>query len=300
MSAVQNASQLLAVGQMCACVDVEENFKTCTALAKKAAARHASILSLPECFAFMGEKDTDLLDFARPVQSDLLKRFQKLAKDNHLWLSLGGLQAIEDGAGKSINSHLLINHEGNLVEQYNKVHLFDVDIPGGPKLLESEATHSGDTLCVANTPIGKVGLSICYDLRFPEFFLALTRMGAEVLFIPAAFTLETGKEHWEVLLRARAIENQCYVAAAAQRGRHNARRHSYGHAMIVDPWGSVIAQCTDRTDICVAEVDLSYVENVRKRMPLWQHRHPNLYGQVGIPDDKLGEDDKLPVDSSND
>jgi len=288
MSTSPAPAPLLAVGQMNASSDVEENFATCTQLVKKAQARHVSVLSLPECFAFMGEKDTDLLDFAKPTDSDLVQRYQKLAKDHGIWLSLGGLQAIDERAltdekVKSINAHLLINAEGEVVEQYNKIHLFDVDIPGGPRLLESIATYSGERIVVADSPVGKLGLSVCYDLRFPELYLAMNRMGATCMLVPAAFTLETGKEHWEVLLRARAIENQCYVAAAAQRGKHNSRRYSYGHAMIVDPWGTVVAQCTDRTDICVAEIDPDFVANVRQRMPLWQHRHPDLYGEVGLP-----------------
>lgn len=270
----------LAVGQMCATGDVEENFGTCERLVKKAAARGANMLSLPECFAFIGEKDTDLLDFAQPIESPLVERYRMLAKDHGIWLSLGGLQEKVDGLPKAANAHLVIDAEGTLVSVYRKIHLFDVDIPGGPRLLESKATVGGEKLVVTDTPVGKVGLSVCYDLRFAEQYLALTQMGAQVLLIPAAFTLPTGKEHWEPLLRARAIETQCYVAAAAQRGRHNSRRESYGHAMIVDPWGSIVAQCSDREDIAVAEIDLDYVDNVRKRMPVFEHRRPAIYGSV--------------------
>ncbi len=176
----------------------------------------------------------------------------------------------------------MINAKGELVDVYRKIHPFDVDIPGGPRLLESKATIGGQKLVVSDTPIGQVGLTICYDLRFAEQYLALTKLGAQVMLVPAAFTLPTGKEHWEALLRARAIETQCYVAAAAQRGTHNSRRESYGHAMIIDPWGSVVAQCTDREDIAVAEIDLDYVASVRTRMPVFEHRHPSIYGTVGL------------------
>jgi predicted amidohydrolase len=129
--------------------------------------------------------------------------------------------------------------------------------------------------------VGKLGLSICYDLRFPEQYVALTKLGAEVLLIPAAFTATTGKAHWETLLRARAIENQCYVAAAAQYGVHNIRRHSHGEAMIIDPWGAVVARCSDGVGIAVADVDLDYLADVRGRIPCPQHRRPEVYGDVG-------------------
>lgn len=278
-----HAPQLLAVGQMTATADVEQNLATCSQLVQKAARRGAALLSLPECFAYIGEKDTDLLEFARPIQSPLIDRYRALAKANGLWLSLGGFQERSEGAPKATNAHLLINAEGELVADYRKIHLFDVDIPSGPKLLESKSTQGGTQLVTAASPVGQLGLSVCYDLRFPELYLSLAQLGAQVLLIPAAFTLTTGKEHWHTLLRARAIETQCYVAAAAQTGKHNARRHSYGHALIVDPWGTVVAECADRTDIAVAEIDLSYLKSVRERMPVWEHRRPDVYGQVGRP-----------------
>ncbi len=271
---------LIAVGQMTATHEVEKNFETCRALVAQAKERGAKLLSLPECFAFLGAKDTDLLSFMRPLDDELVDRYRALAKEHGLWLSLGGFQERGPDEQHAYNTHLLVDDAGELVSVYRKLHLFDVDIPGGPRLLESKATARGDSLVVKGTPVGKVGMSICYDLRFAELYLALRKRGAEVLLVPAAFTSTTGKAHWETLLRARAIETQCYVAAAAQHGRHNERRESHGEAMIIDPWGAVLARCGEGTGVAVADVDLAYLEGVRRRLPVLEHRRPEVYGAI--------------------
>lgn len=271
----------IAVAQMTSTHDVEKNFETCRQLVQQAKERGARLVSLPENFAFLGEKDGDVLGQKRPLESDLVKRYRALAAEHHLWLSLGGFA--EDGPDErhAYNAHLLVDDEGGLRAVYRKLHLFDVDLADGTSLRESNGIAAGDDVVVADSPVGKLGLSICYDLRFAELYLALTKLGAEVLLVPAAFTATTGKAHWETLLRARAIENQAYVAAAAQFGRHNPRRESHGNAMIVDPWGAVIARCSDGTGVAVADVDLGYIERVRGRVPVLQHRRPEVYGEVG-------------------
>lgn len=270
----------IAVGQMTATHDVENNFRTCAKLVRDAKDRDATVLSLPECFAFIGEKDTDLLDFMRPLDSELIERYRELARTHEIWLSLGGFQEQSAVPNKALNAHLLVNATGEIVSIYRKLHLFDVDLADGTKLWESKATEAGRALEVCDTPVATVGLSICYDLRFAEQYLSLRQLGAQVLLIPAAFTAATGKAHWETLLRARAIETQCYVAAAAQYGRHNRKRESHGNAMIVDPWGAVIARCSDGTGIAVADIDLDYVEEVRRRVPVMDHRRPEVYGHI--------------------
>ncbi|NXC47216.1 NIT1 amidase, partial [Penelope pileata] len=171
---------------------------------------------------------------------------------------------------------------GRRVAAYRKAHLCDVELPGRVCMRESAFTNAGTQLLPpVSTPAGKLGLSICYDLRFPEISLALRRAGAEILTYPSAFTVTTGSAHWEVLLRARAIETQCYVVAAAQSGQNHEGRSSYGHTLVADPWGTVVAQCGDGPGLCYAQIDLGYLHRVRQEIPVHSHRRPDLYGTVG-------------------
>jgi predicted amidohydrolase len=272
---------LLGVAQMTSSNDVNANFDVVTALARKARMRGAEVLSLPECFAFMGESDGDVVRMMEPLEGPLLQRYRELAKELGMWLALGGFPEKGPDDAHAYNTHVVINAQGQLTAAYRKLHLFDVEI-GVSKYLESGSTTAGGAVVVTDSPVGKLGLSVCYDLRFPELYLTLAGLGAQVLLVPAAFTLTTGKEHWEALLRARAIENQCYVAAAAQTGRHNPRRDTFGHAMIIDPWGTIIAQCSDGAGVAVADVDASFIAAVRQRIPVWRHRRADVYGAVGL------------------
>ncbi|XP_052492822.1 deaminated glutathione amidase isoform X3 [Budorcas taxicolor] len=173
---------------------------------------------------------------------------------------------------------------GSVVATYRKTHLCDVEIPGQGPMRESNSTIPGPSLeSPISTPAGKIGLAICYDMRFPELSLALVQAGAEILTYPSAFGSVTGPAHWEVLLRARAIETQCYVVAAAQCGRHHEKRASYGHSMVVDPWGTVVARCSEGPGLCLARIDLNYLQQLRKQLPVFQHRRPDLYGNLGHP-----------------
>ena len=267
---------LLAVGQMTSTADVEANFNTCNDLARQAKARGAVMLCLPENFAFMGAADGESRKVMEPLDGALFRRYRSIAQEHALWLCFGGFQEKADEAHNH-NAHVVVDDQGVIRSVYRKLHLFDVQL-GAHTYKESACVAPGKEIVVADAPVGKLGLSICYDLRFPELYLALAKRGAQVLLVPAAFTLTTGKEHWEALLRARAIETQCYVAAAAQTGHHNEKRDTFGHAMIVDPWGTVVAQCRDGTGIAVAEVDLAFIESVRARIPVWQHRRPDVYG----------------------
>ena len=166
----------------------------------------------------------------------------------------------------------MLRADGTVAATYRKIHLFDVDVPGGKRFRESETIEAGDAPVVVETPWAKLGLSICYDLRFPELYRALVARGARLLAVPSAFTLETGKDHWRVLLRARAIENQAYVLAPAQFGHHGGDRRSWGHAMVVDPWGAVIAECGDHAGFALAAVDFAYQDRVRAGLPCLTHR----------------------------
>ncbi|XP_068108400.1 deaminated glutathione amidase isoform X2 [Hyperolius riggenbachi] len=285
MSSMSAASKpLIAVCQMTSTSDKESNVSTCSQLIREAATRSASMVFLPEAFDYIGSSTEETLNLAETLEGDLIQRYSRLAKECRVWLSLGGFH--EKGSNwdkdqRISNSHLILDDTGRLLSVYRKTHLFDVDLRSGVSLKESNFTIPGEELVPpVSTPVGKVGLGVCYDLRFPEMSLALSRGGAELLTYPSAFTVPTGMAHWEVLLRARAIENQCYVVAAAQTGSHNQRRASYGHALVVDPWGAVIAQCQEGTGLCYAEINLPYLHRLRQEMPVQDHRRAELYGQV--------------------
>jgi len=194
-----------------------------------------------------------------------------LARRLRVTLLLGSLPERVPGDARVRNTAVLLGPGGETVAAYRKIHLFDIDLPGMEHLKESQAVLPGDEVVVAGTAIGPVGLSICYDLRFPELYRELVRRGARVLCVPSAFTERTGKAHWEVLLRARAIENLAYVLAPAQVGHHGGGRASHGQAMIVDPWGSVLAQVPDGEGVAVAELDFDRLERLRRELPALSH-----------------------------
>jgi predicted amidohydrolase len=237
---------------------------------------------LPECFAFLGEREGDKFSIAEALDPGapgrVLQAIQKIATQNKMGVVAGGIAEIRPEDRElaepttAYNSCAVINPAGELVSVYRKIHLFDVDIPGGATLKESAATSAGEEALTVDTSIGRVGLSICYDLRFPELYRALTLdQGAQVLVVPAAFTAHTGAAHWHTLLRARAIENQCWVLAAAQSGRHNSKRASYGHSLIIDPWGVVRAEVEAGDGIAVAEIDAAFTTEKRSQLPCLAH-----------------------------
>ncbi len=195
-----------------------------------------------------------------------------LAHKAGVWLLLGGFPERGRDGTRIRNTSVLLDPEGTVVAVYRKLHLFDVDVPGGRRFRESETVEPGSDVVVAATPWGGLGLSICYDLRFPELYRAMAAQAARIIAVPSAFTYETGKDHWHVLLRARAIENQVYVMAPAQFGAHGPTRRSYGHALIVDPWGAVIAECGDHEGFALGRLDFSYQDKVRTALPCLGHR----------------------------
>ena len=235
------------------------------------------MLFLPECFAFIGVKGTDALAVMEPLDGPLLGRYRELAAKHRLWLSLGGFpETGPDRGDRRFNAHVIVDASGEIRASYRKIHLFDVDMGdvNGPVLMESRTAAAGETLVTCDSPAGKLGLTVCYDLRFPEMFARLRyELGCEMMLVPSAFTKPTGQAHWETLLRARAIETQSYVVAAAQAGTHSEGRASHGHAMVVDPWGKVVAELDgEETGIAVADVDLGYLKDVRSRIPVETHR----------------------------
>ena len=274
----------IAVGQMCASSDVEKNFEVVADLCSQAKDRGCSMLFLPECFAFIGVKGTDALAVMEPLNGPLLGRYRELAAKNGLWLSLGGFAEQGPDCDRRFNAHIIVNDAGEIRASYRKIHLFDVDMGdvNGPVLMESRTAAAGEALVTCDSPAGKLGLTVCYDLRFPEMFARLRyELGCEMMLVPSAFTKPTGQAHWETLLRARAIETQSYVVAAAQAGTHSEGRASHGHAMVVDPWGKVVAELDgEETGIAVADVDLGYLKDVRSRIPVETHRRDIASFQV--------------------
>uniref|UniRef100_A0A3Q2I737 Deaminated glutathione amidase n=1 Tax=Equus caballus TaxID=9796 RepID=A0A3Q2I737_HORSE len=278
---------LVAVCQVTSTPDKQQNFKTCAELVREAARLGACLAFLPEAFDFIARDPAETLRLSEPLDGNLLGEYTQLARECGLWLSLGGFH--ERGQDweqtqKIYNCHVLLNSKGSVVATYRKTHLCDVEIPGQEPMRESNSTLPGPSLeSPVSTPAGKVGLAICYDMRFPELSLALAQAGAEILTYPSAFGSITGPAHWEVLLRARAIETQCYVVAAAQYGCHHEKRASYGHSMVVDPWGTVVARCSEGPGLCLARIDLNYLRQLRQHLPVFQHRRPDLYGNLGHP-----------------
>ncbi|DBB07330.1 hypothetical protein WJX82_006221 [Trebouxia sp. C0006] len=266
----------VAVGQMTATSDRDANFLTCKRLAQAAVAEQCSMLFLPECFSFIGRSPAESVAAATPLDGPILQRYLRLAKQNSLWLSLGGFQEYCSMDPQRLqNCHVIVNSAGQVVATYRKVHLFDVEVFNGPVLKETSFTVPGKELVTCDSPAGKLGVTVCYDLRFPEMYQLLAwHMGAQIMLVPSAFTVATGKAHWELLLRARAVETQCYVIAAAQAGRHNEKRESYGHSIIIDPWGEVVGKLDDplAIGIATAEIDLEHLKTIRTRMPIIDHR----------------------------
>ena len=263
----------VAALQLTSTEDVERNLATSLRLCEEAIAEGASLCMLPECFALLGPEQQKLaIAEPLPAGGPILARFAALARARGVELVLGGFWERGSTADKVRNACVHLGSDGSVRAVYRKIHLFDVDLPDGTTLRESSSVEPGSAPVVTDTPFGKLGLSVCYDLRFPELYRALTDRGAIALAVPAAFTLTTGKDHWHVLLRARAIEAQSYVIAAAQTGRHFGQRVSYGHALICDPWGTVLAECGEGEGYAIAAIDPAVVERVRASLPSLKHR----------------------------
>jgi predicted amidohydrolase len=253
--------------------DVEANLSRAEALCREAAADGAKLCVLPECFAYLGPEEQKFA-IAEPLPDGgpVLRRMMQLARSTQCELVLGGFHEQTREPRKLANACIHLNEQGALRAIYRKIHLFDVDLSDGTKLEESATVQAGSEVVATDTRAGRLGLSVCYDVRFPELYRKLVDQGAQLLTVPAAFTLTTGKDHWHVLLRARAIEAQCFVIAAAQTGLHFGTRRSYGHALICDPWGTILAECGEGEGYALAPIDLAYLENVRKTLPSLRHR----------------------------
>jgi predicted amidohydrolase len=260
------------VVQMRTIPDVAANLATAERLVERAAGIGAELVMLPEAFAFLGpDADKQAMLEAVPGNGPVFTKCQSLAVRHKIHL-VAGFHERSDVPGKAYNTCIHLDPRGELVGAYRKIHLFDVALADGTKLNESDRTVPGADLVVTDTALGPLGLSICYDVRFPGLYQKLVDRGAVALAVPSAFTLSTGRDHWHVLLRARAIECQSYVLAAAQWGKHYGTRVSYGHALICDPWGCVVAECSDGEGVAVADLDPAIVARARTELPSLKHR----------------------------
>jgi deaminated glutathione amidase len=260
--------------QMASSPSVSANLLEADKLIGEAAKAGTKLVALPENFALMGEHELDKVkakevDGSGPIQNFL----SSVAKKYGVWIVGGTIPIAANDNNKVRATCLIYNDQGERVARYDKVHLFDVNVPGTQEIYrESDSIESGDEPLVIDTPFGKLGIAVCYDLRFPEFFRTMGKLGMEILVIPSAFTAETGAAHWELLLRARAIENLCYVIAPNQGGFHLNGRKTFGHSMIIDPWGVVLDCYKTGGGFVSAEIDLERLEKVRSAFPVLNHR----------------------------
>lgn len=267
-------SKTIAVIQMTSVSDVNTNLIEAEKLIENAIAKKSNCVVLPENFALISPDASDIIKNRESFGSGPIQDFlSRTAKKYKIWI-IGGTIPLTDTANqnKAYSACLVYNDQGEVIARYNKIHLFDVLIRGCEEHHESYTISPGHEIIVVNTPFGKLGLAICYDVRFPELFRAMQVAGAEIIILPAAFTVPTGSAHWDALIRARAIENQVYIFAAAQCGTHNPYRNTYGHSMIVDPWGKIIAELGAEPGIANAEIDLNYLYELRNDFPVLRHR----------------------------
>jgi predicted amidohydrolase len=250
--------------------EVERNLASAERLIEEAAAQGAQLVGLPENFGFL-RSEGEAVPEPQSLDGPWVRRFAETARRHRITLLLGSLPEKIEGERKIYNTSVLLGPDGSVLASYRKIHLFDIDLPGMEHLKESRAVAPGQAAVVAETPFGPLGLSICYDLRFPELYRELARRGARILAVPSAFTERTGRAHWELLLRARAVENLAYVFAPAQVGEHGKNRASWGHAMILSPWGEILAEVAGGEGVALAEIDFELQETIRRELPALSH-----------------------------
>ena len=265
----------IALFQSTTGIDPAANARALEQAIAEAAEGGAEILFTPEMSGLLDRDSARAARSLRPEDdSEVLAAVRDAARRHGIWLQIGSLAVlVEDG--KVANRGFVIDREGNIRARYDKLHLFDVDLPTGESWRESNVYSAGKGVVLVNgTPVGKLGLTICYDLRFPGLFARLAESAADVIAVPAAFTVPTGKAHWHILLRARAIEAGLFVVAAAQVGRHEDGRQTFGHSLVVDPWGEILLDMGDERGVGFAEIDLKRISDVRGRIPALNHRRP--------------------------
>lgn len=264
---------LAAVVQMNSTSNAEANWQQARKLVIQAAERGAQFVATPENTNYLGPHEAKVRR-AESLEGKTCQQFSNLARELGIHLLLGSFNEKSEAPGRCFNTSVLFGPDGSQLAVYRKIHLFDVDVSPEVRFSESATVQGGSELVAVETEFGAIGLTVCYDLRFPGLYQRLRDLGSEILTVPSAFTLTTGKDHWHPLLRARAIETQCFVLAPAQYGKHDDEglRESYGHAMIVDPWGQIVAMVADGSGVALAEIDRGRLESVRASMPVIDHR----------------------------
>ena len=269
---------LIAAVQTTSGDDIDRNLEAVAGYVETAGAGGAEVVVLPECFALMPKNSRQLRRCAEVHGEGKIQDFLgRLSRRAGLWIIAGTLPLRSDDAARAFNSLLVYDHLGANVARYDKIHLFDVELPGGETHRESDYTMAGGRCVVQDTPAGVVGLTVCYDVRFPEVYRRLSALGATSIVVPSAFTVATGAAHWAPLLRARAIENCCYVIAPAQVGDHAGGRRTYGHSLVIDPWGEVLAERKTAPGVLFAEIDHGKLERIRGQLPSLSHRRADLF-----------------------
>jgi predicted amidohydrolase len=260
-----------AMIQMRTSLSPEQSFRQAESLIREAAAQGADYVQTPEVSNLIQKNRKALFELLAPEEEDLsLKAYRELARELKIHLHIGSL-ALRATPERAVNRSFLIAPDGIILASYDKIHMFDIELDGGESYRESANYQPGETAVISDLPWGRIGLTICYDVRFPALYRALAESGASFITVPSAFTVRTGEAHWHTLLRARAIENGCYIFAAAQAGKHESGRQTYGHSLIVDPWGAVLAEGGVEPGVVTAKIDPAKVESARKSIPSLQH-----------------------------
>lgn len=262
----------IAVAQIHSGADVAGNLEKVRSMICEAAVNGARLIAFPENVEYIG---TDYPGNASIVPGAVSEFFSEEAKANQIYIHCGSITERNE-SGKPYNTSLMFNKDGILIGKYSKLHMFDVSIADGPSYRESDETSAGENVVLCNTKLGCFGLAICYDMRFPEIFKLMAQNGAQVIFVPADFTMNTGKDHWNPLLRARAIENTCYVVAPGQIGK-KPEFTAYGKSMVIDPWGNIISMASDEEQIIYAEIDTNYITRVRQQVPSLKNVRDDVY-----------------------
>ncbi|KAB1190653.1 MULTISPECIES: carbon-nitrogen hydrolase family protein [Haloferax] len=256
--------------------DKQENIDRALAFVDEAAAAGANFVAFPEMVSYIGPKDR-YSDVAEPLDGPTVQQFAAKAREYELYVHTGSFFEHIPDSDRVYNTSVLLDPSGNLVDTYRKVHLFDIEIDGNVEYRESARVAPGDDAVTVETELATFGLSICYDLRFPSLYQTMAQRGANVMLVPSAFTMFTGKDHWEPLLRARAIENQSYVIAPGQIGEKPSAPQTYGRTMVVDPWGNVISKAKDREEMITATIDMAYLEEKRQEFQTLEHARSSVY-----------------------
>lgn len=268
----------IAAIQMCSSHIVEDNLQKAAHLLQQAASQGAELVVLPEMFAIIGQTPLDKVNSKEEFNNEKIQTFlADQAKLYNIWIVSGTIPLACKNKNKIKAASLVYNNHGKMIARYDKMHLFDVTLSDTERYSESDTTEAGNEIVVVDTPIGKLGLSVCYDIRFPVLYTQLANLGAEIITIPSAFTMKTGEAHWELLARSRAVENFCYVIGACQGGVHSGGRKTHGHSLIVDPWGNVIKKAPKSGEaIIYADINLQNLHKIRESIPTKKHQKIKL------------------------